>query len=156
MQSIPILGEVLPSPEHVPRITRPSVASQHLAKVFNNGRAAVVPPRGRSIRRPPLGGAQRAEPSKLITQIIRSQKFYLQNCVNFGCYSNFPSLNLSPGARRPPPTWPQKVSNFDFWDFFLLFLSPKTHVEKCFEKNAEKKGKIMILRSQNLPQTLPK
>ena len=109
------------APRRLPRITRPSVASQHLAKVFNNGRAAVVPPRGRSIRRPPLGGAQRAEPSKLITQIIRSQKFSTK-LYQLWLLFEFP---LSKSLRRSPGTTAdlaqKKVPTLLFAFFFDFF-----------------------------------
>ena len=145
--------------ENLPRHTTP-VSIANLLRLSDvgprsseGGGAAVVPPWGFGIRRPPQVWQRRAGPlcfnsgpiCKVLTPKDLSEKFWPQG-------SGFPSLFLSPGARGPPEPRPQNPSSASLGPFWSIFCPSETRFKICFEKTSKKMRKSRISGSQNPPQ----
>ena len=94
-----------------------------------NGEAAVAPPGGSSIRRPPKVCQRRAErKSNWLCPITAGQSRH--SFAQFDLKCSFPFPFLSPGAWGPPQTRRQKAEKFGFFAFLVDFFAFRTALEK--------------------------
>ena len=117
-----------------------------------NGEAAVAPPQG-EFNPPPTEGAHGVLDHILSVRVL-SDKFDSRR--PFRNVLDTPLYNLSPGALGPPDRSAKLPQLPSLRPLGSIFGTSKTCFKFCFEKTSKKVRKLMILASQNPPQTLPK
>ena len=127
------------------------------------GEAAVVPPEGVSIRRPPKVCEACWITITIACQIRQDQSTKGESKRPSSlCRPRFlfPSLFLSPGAWGPPESRAKMWANASCWASWVDFLLFPSVLQKRLRKNIEKSVKIedfgLPKPSQNPPKTPPK
>ena len=134
---------------------KPSMHGSPPTFLHTNGEAAVAPPWGSSIRRPPKVCQRRARLiSNWLCPITAGQSRH--SFAQFDLKCSFPYPFLSPGAWGPPQTRRQKAEKFGFFALFLDFFAFRSALEKRHRKNIDKNAKIDDFGFPNPSQNPPK
>ena len=82
------------------------------------------------------------EACQIRSQFVQSPTSNAQPYHSKPRMSLYPSLNLSPGGPRTPPTRRQKAENFGFFAFLTEFFAFRNACQNLHRKNVEKRAKI--------------
>ena len=139
---------------------KPSMHGNPSTFLHTYGEAAVAPPGGSSIRRPPkvCRACWTTTTSLSAKALDLSQMAKLLMASSSSCSeSSYTPLFFSPqepGDHRRPCA--KKRKNGTLWLFFSIFCSSKLQSKFCIEKTSKKAWKSRVLASQTPPQTRSK
>ena len=133
---------------------KPSMHGSPPTFLHTNGEAAVAPPGGSSIRRPPKVCQRRARLiSNWLCPITAGQSRHSFEQFDLKC--SFPYPFLSPGAWGSPEPSSKKSLSASCWLILVVFFAFPTAPVKWHRKNIEKSAKIKDFGFPNPAQTPP-